>query len=437
MFARRKQKLRDDDEPLVPHGMVWQATEDEAMPADNLDSREAVPPRTPAIPVPIDAGKTERKTENQSDENLTPAKLGAISQPIAWPSARIQQIVRPRPEPENAARPISDVPAEKVSVEKKTKPEETVGRPQQPSSAPTSSDPDSQNTPKKKPQSETLGSRIGRTSRRISLAASDFARALTERIRDISSSAARRLRRNPGSAESDLGLSRLRELLGKLSGFVAEQVRVIRPELRHMASDARSRVNNWRESVAKTLPQRSRPSTRGQEVSERSQELSATNQATAFTSLSTVLRREWNRKYHIRVPALRSPYWRAQLASANRQWVLTRTSLRRNERILMPMVMAGISALLAIALISGLRRYAPPVNASHSTAAQPQSVPEVRPASLLVPAAEASTPPSASQPAEKSKAKKARHGGDDYVAKNTYVYYGIAGKPAQTTKHHK
>src|SRR5262245_29858614 len=83
MFLRRKPKAKPDrEEPLVPHGLIWQATA-------RKEPQPAPPP--PGSPTP---NQPKPRTDTRFDRPPSARKLGAISPPMAWPSPRIQEIPR-------------------------------------------------------------------------------------------------------------------------------------------------------------------------------------------------------------------------------------------------------------------------------------------------------------------------------------------------------
>jgi len=119
---------------------------------------------------------------------------------------------------------------------------------------------------------------------------------------------------------------------------------------------------------------------------------------------------------------------------------------RRDSRLWTSMAMATLSAVLALLVVSGVRGYAPhdePVKVSPNGPATPvaqaaatavrKPSPSARsrsskPARTAVEKAVLSTPaPKVASP--KVTRKKIHHNeDDDYVAKDTYVYYGLNGK---------
>jgi hypothetical protein len=161
----------------------------------------------------------------------------------------------------------------------------------------------------------------------------------------------------------------------------------------------------------------------------------------------------WNRRVRVKVTA------GAQLRSALIRFSQARSRVsgrfRQNERLVMPLMMAVLSAMLTLGLIAVVGRYQPSVNARDNNAATkpaPNLKPTVAPAvtPLTASVAEVSKPSPARQHAvnssvvksslvrpatlakpgkvkeSKPQPRKARRSSadDDYVARDTYVYYG-------------
>jgi hypothetical protein len=97
MIFRRKLKANSkNEEPLVPHGLIWQAT------------AAASPQPVPSSSTPISPSpKPDRPTETKGDRLASTRKLGAISPPIPWPSPMVQGIAR---------RPHSQIETERVAA---------------------------------------------------------------------------------------------------------------------------------------------------------------------------------------------------------------------------------------------------------------------------------------------------------------------------------
>jgi hypothetical protein len=123
----------------------------------------------------------------------------------------------------------------------------------------------------------------------------------------------------------------------------------------------------------------------------------------------------------------------------------SRTILQRDSRLVTSLAMAGLSALLTLGLIVGVGRYQPSASAggpgttstpqydavtipAHPIAAKPSPTGKAQPEALMkqspVVNTSLQTPihPSATKPPS---ARRAHHNADeDYVAPDTYVYYG-------------
>lgn len=95
MFAWRKPKP-SDDEPLVPHGLVWQATE-EPMPA-KAERIDPGSPREASSPFPVPKTRIDPPNEHYRDDDGAPPKMGAASDPLPWASMNAKDAVK-RPPP--------------------------------------------------------------------------------------------------------------------------------------------------------------------------------------------------------------------------------------------------------------------------------------------------------------------------------------------------
>ncbi|HKR83271.1 MAG TPA: hypothetical protein VJS37_03795, partial [Terriglobales bacterium] len=90
MFWRRK-KLPEDDEPLVPHGLVWQATEGRVsteLPPDMWDNFPKEVELSPAEPVKMPVRRSPpAEPYSQQDPD-------AASVPLQWPRVDDTEIAR-------------------------------------------------------------------------------------------------------------------------------------------------------------------------------------------------------------------------------------------------------------------------------------------------------------------------------------------------------
>jgi len=169
----------------------------------------------------------------------------------------------------------------------------------------------------------------------------------------------------------------------------------------------------------------------------------------AARSLQSAATRAWNHQVRIRIRSnvvAKVAAASNSLASAGNLRI--NTARLRDRRLQTSMLMAGASALLALAVVTGLRHYGP-VNASSTGANTSQASParsvQERPApavatkqasssrnsaatnvSSVIPAAEAATTPAAAP----KRAHRVHHvsSDDDDIAPDTYKYYGSTGK---------
>jgi hypothetical protein len=155
------------------------------------------------------------------------------------------------------------------------------------------------------------------------------------------------------------------------------------------------------------------------------------------------------RTHRIRIRIVRSARAQALIQRSKLAWAARREAVRRDPRLWTSLAMAALSALLTLGLISAVRPYAPGLNSSNKTSRSEPS--PIQPASLIAPqtalastrqtakpsrnnsAAQTPTPTKPSAVATQGKPKPApsrvHHNDDeDYVAPNTYHYYGSSGK---------
>ena len=177
--------------------------------------------------------------------------------------------------------------------------------------------------------------------------------------------------------------------------------------------------------------------------------------------------RAWNRvrswKVTVRIPSSNKRVMALLVESAQASRLRAQGVLQRDSRVWASMSMAALSALLALGLISAVRHYgsdrveAQPTTASavptagEATAAPSHSPVLSKPSRAAKSAdrkpspveqaraskqtAVANQPATAAQKKESSSAKKSKvrrnRDEDDYVAKDTYFYYGNSGKPSR------
>jgi hypothetical protein len=154
-----------------------------------------------------------------------------------------------------------------------------------------------------------------------------------------------------------------------------------------------------------------------------------------------------NRRVRIRI--VRSARAQALIQRSKLVWAGRRDAVRRDPRLWTSLAMAALSALLTLGLISAVRPYSPGLNSSNKTSRSEPS--PIQPASLIAPqtalastrqtgkpfrnnaAVQKPTPAKPSPVATTSKPKQAtsrvHHNDDeDYIAPNSYHYYGSSGK---------
>jgi hypothetical protein len=176
-------------------------------------------------------------------------------------------------------------------------------------------------------------------------------------------------------------------------------------------------------------------------------EFSSTAMKTSITRSADFAERVRNHRIRIRI--VRSANAQAVIQRSKLAWAARRDAIRREPRLWTSLGMGALSALLTLGLISAVRPYSPGRNSSNR-ASQTGSSP-VEPASLLAPqtalastrqtakashnnaAAQKLAPAKPSPVATQSKpnpvTRPPHHNDDeDYVAPNSYHYYGSSGK---------
>ncbi|HEX7896020.1 MAG TPA: hypothetical protein VF447_17605 [Terriglobales bacterium] len=212
------------------------------------------------------------------------------------------------------------------------------------------------------------------------------------------------------------------------------------------AEQLSSSSQQWRHAVADGFVKLKRVAVELAVHARRSTGTVLVHTSNAARSLHSAASRAWTHQVRIRIRSNAMAKVAAasnSLASAG-NWRVN-TARLRDRRLQTSMLMAGASAVLALAVIVGLRHYGP-VNASSTAvgtsavhASATPSVQEPTPVSAseptgaaakstsrVIPTAEATT---AAPPAPK-KTQRVHHvsSNDDYVAPDTYKYYGSTGK---------
>ena len=401
MFRRRTHKLSDEDEPLVPHGLVWQATE------------EPVPPEPPAaatskLSQPI-AMPAPPQDPSRSKDSPIPQKLGAISPPIAWPSSKIQEIIRRKQANES---PESARPAE---------PLEGQGE-------------DSHPAPR--PAKKTAGERLRAESNRLSHAAQQ---KLDHTGHQLSEQ-----------------FSRVNEQIARIGPAYHTLSRSLRPKLAHSFRTGRERfagmtrrvVTLWARLIERFISEPAR-SSKEDASSTMTDSRSRLNTAPGqhwrewveplFSRMEQGLRRAWHHQLRLRIRFPKEA--RIQFTKGLQR---TTGAQARDSRLWTSMAMGGLSALLALAFLGVVQR-----RGTHADSFDQKSMSTPARHLAVTPTGTTFTKTvaeSASQRAPRTVAtssKAPRHsariagptrgashlrGDDDFIAKDTYVYYGPNGK---------
>jgi hypothetical protein len=401
MFPWRKPK-HDEDEPLVPHGLVWQATEE---PAENSSPEPPQKPSQPAPPIEINPKSDLSCDASTVTTAKKPVANAEVIPPIAWPSP--DQLKREIPPFNTSGNITSDKGPRLIHSA-------NIDRP-------------SIHLKREKELLVNVHNQLGAISRSLSSQRRGMSRFIAGMLRECSLIFSR------ASATLKLRQRMLRERYesAEFKRTLASAAQVALQRVRATCSRARPYGANFKLRAANILAS-----------------------ALAYTSLTA--RRILAAKVRVRLKrnAISSAWgdadirtklsqWQPQarilLARARAEWTLNQRRLARDSRLWTSVAMAAFSALLAVAFISVVRHYATeslpsrhmsreigPVTAS---AVKPQSaeppkqiaakaVQELKPKSVQPARAHAA-------PARPKTAPKPRRTEDgDYVARDTYVYYG-------------
>jgi hypothetical protein len=173
--------------------------------------------------------------------------------------------------------------------------------------------------------------------------------------------------------------------------------------------------------------------------------------------LPGAVRRARKLKVRVRIRGPEFPRVAARIRGPLLRWHLLLKRDTRDSRFLTSISMAALSAILALGLVEMLRRFEPassrgvsaasPSSATLTRPVAPSKIepaaraaavaPKVRTRSPVVPVHAQPSLPKPTEPAPtpavpvKVRPKPHRNQDEDYVAKDTYVYYGQAGKPSR------
>ena len=433
MFWRRR-KLPEDD-PLVPQGLISQAMEDRRsreLPPGMRDNSPRDVKQTPAEPVEMRL-RVSAPAMSRSQETQPLPEQGKISPPIKWPRVDEAEIARRAQLIDTAVSFPYRKPVMGAAVPQAADPEPE----------PEIAEPAKLELVVTPPSTRINTAPMGRVN--TGRGRTEKFRNLISKFRDLRLPSVAPLRhrvhgsltqvKTTASDNLQAATNQLRELQHK-SGAAVDAAKLRLANKSHaILSGCHSGLQHLREDL------------RGADFS---------GAGRAWDRV-----RSW--KVTVRFPSLNQRVMAILVESAKASRQRAQGVLQRDSRVWASMGMAALSALLALGLISAVRHYGP-----DRVEAQPKS------ASALPVAAQAKTAPSNSlalsktgiaakaadrkpspiehplpskqvavsnppavvpQKKEASSVKKPRvrrnRDGDDYVAKDTYVYYGSSGKPSR------
>jgi hypothetical protein len=426
MFAWRKRK-ESHDQPLVPHGLIWQATDEPESVEEAGSAEPQVLPEPIEMPLrsevrpqgqPAKTGSGAGNLSISSQPVLGPVKLGAISPPISWPSPKTASVIRRTPPPisENQPsnsdeelkappkRPPQAVPPEAVASEQHSK-LEIVEPPTQ-----------------RKPRDGKLS--FAPVTRGVA-SFSHFAGAAFD-------ATARSVREGGRRAVVTYESLKVQEQMRRARHAAEKYVK-------HGVAGTRSAGKGIQSWGASCKPSIARAGSAAASFSSRT--LGA-----CLARSADITRRVRAQKFHVRIARsglAQTFIQRSRMALSARQ-----QAFRRNARLWTSLSMAALSALLTLGVISVVSHQAPADSSKRSaTRSSAPATQGVSPAGLIAPeTALASTHKSSSTVPAKSSTQSApavatrdshpspaarrahRNADEDYVAPNTYRYYGNSGK---------
>jgi len=421
MFWRRR-KLPEDDEPLVPHGLIWQATEGQdsaELPPDMWDNSPNEVKPSPADPVEMRV-RVSAPVEAHFQLDQTAPDRGEHSPPAKWPRVDAAEIARRAQRVDTAVSFPFRKPPVGAAVPKALE----SAHEQEREPARLELVPLSPSTPLRAVRAERFKNFVSRY-RRLMPSLS----LMLERVRRAKVFS----RINDSANRSVLKATQGLQLVRQRSGPALDGVRL------RWVDASRAAVTKYRTGI---------------------QGVRESLRAVDGSGPTRIWHRARTLQVRIRIPASN---WRflastSFAGSAKATAVRVRHSLQRDSRLWASVAMGGLSALLALGVISALRHYGsgkellPPTRqtvdaATPSPTTQPPLQPVLSreattqkpsPASAGRRANDAAARPATSEvqksasatssPASKHRARH-KSAEEDYVAADTYVYYGVGGKP--------
>ncbi len=426
MFWRRR-KL-PEDEPLVPHGLISQAMEEEGspeLPPDMWDNSPEIK-QSPAEPVEM---RLRVSAPVQSSQAEPLPEQGKISPPLKWPRGDEDEIARRAQGIDTAVSFPYRQPIVSAAVPKtdEFKPEPELADPAKLELVET--------TPATEPVLPVSTVKLSNLVSRVRGLRLPAFEPLRQKIISACSQA-----KTGASTGFQSATNRFQEVRTK-SGVALDAAKMRLVDRSHEAiAHSRSGMQHLRENI------------RGTDWS--------------------VANRVWNRvrswQVTVRIPASNRRFISSTVESAKSSGLTVRRMVEHDSRLWASMGMAALSALLALGFISVVRHYEPDrveaqpastipaaATAARTEAAQSNSAPPSNPSATAKsidpkpsPIAKtktqeikqaAITSPPVAVPHKKEVATvstpkhRVRHSSeeDDYVAKDTYVFYGSAGKPSR------
>jgi hypothetical protein len=402
MFSRRKPK-HEEDEPLVPHGLVWQATEE---PAESPSPETPQKPNPPAPPVEINP-----KSDLSSHTSIVTTARKPVASPEPFPPVPWRSQDQLKREISASSIRSGNVPCLKGP---RLIHSANIDRP-------------STDDKRGKELLANFRNQLRAVAKGVSSQRQDMSRFMAGMLRESSSVFSRKYVILKGHQR----ILRERYEFAEFQRTVADATHVGLQRVRAACSRARPYCANFKLRAAGVLGSASayirREARRIRTAHVRVRlKRNAISSAWKDAGMRTKLE-EWQ------------PQARILLARVKAEWTLKRRGLAHDSRLWTSLGMGALCALLALAFISVVRHYATeslpsrhmsreivPVTSSVVKPVSAESPKHIVPPALQVrkPKAVQPTRPHTAPIRPTSHPKPRRAEDDDYVARDTYVYYG-------------
>ena len=447
MFGR-KRRPQEEDEPLVPHGLIWQATDDE--PEQSADPAALVPPRVPSQPIemplrtdnrvpdqPVSPAPVSHASEpNPKPVDLNPGKLGNISPPMRWPSLKTASVIRriepapPQPSvtdskparevtPPQKLAPIARVPVQpipepqaRLELSALKRPTESTTRKVEIIELETRESPEAEKSQRREALARVIGSLRHRAGMVYGLTAKSAVHA------------GRKLQTAYAAINLRAPLERAKPVAEKSFRVAVAAAVSARQALKSLWTSNAPRMARVKYSLG---------------------DFSSSAMRSSLARSADLAQRVRSRRVRIRIVG--SARGQALIQRGRLAWAARRSAVQRDPRLWTSLAMAALSALLTIGLISAVRPYSPGQNSSTKPSRAEQS--PLQPASLIAPQTALASTRQTTKPRRNNSAEVApnkpspvasqskpnpvtrpahRNSDEDYVAPNSYHYYGSRGK---------